>query len=164
MNFLGGRWPFRFAGQAPGRAGLLREPALWTGGLGTLAAINVFNDGASGHEVGVNALMTALPMLAAAGGAGVMAARSPRIGKYLDAKLSPYIEGRSIQSPARAAEAERSIQEQIRLQRFLSPGLSEAEIMDAINADTRERLSRALGLSAGAGAALGALGVVNEAR
>lgn len=160
---MAGRYGFgyRFAGQDPEYLGLFREPAMWTAGLGALGVLDVAtSEGGGGSELGLNALMTMLPMLGATGGAAALAIRSPRVGKYVDDRLAPKLGGRRLQGKRQAEEAERSIEMQERIQQLLQPYLSREEIIQAVNADTRERLQKVLGLGASAGAALGATGVL----
>lgn len=151
---------YRFAGQNPEYLALLREPTLWTAGLGALGVLDALNsDQGGGQELGVNAMLTALPMLGAAGGAAALAMRSPRVAKYVDERLGT-VGGRSLLSKKQAEEAERSFELQKRVQKMLQPHLRDEEIIQAIDAETRERLRSVLSYGSMAGAALGAAGAL----
>lgn len=152
----------RFAGQDPEYLGLFREPALWTAGLGALGVLDATNSDSSGSELGLNALMTLLPMIGATGGAAALAMRSPRVGKYVDDRLAARFGGRRVQGKKQAEEAERSIETQEQVQKLLNPWLTKDEIQSAIAAETRERLQRAMSYGSMAGAGLGALGVLGH--
>jgi hypothetical protein len=152
----------RFAGQDPEYLGLFREPALWTAGLGALGVLDAVNSDSAGNELGLNALMTLLPMIGATGGAAALALRSPRVGKYVDDRLAPRLGGRRLQGKKKAEEADQSIELQERVQRMLSPWLTNDEIRSAVTADTRDRLQRVMGYGAMAGVGLGALGVLGN--
>lgn len=156
MSILRG---MRFAGSGPGGRGLLFEPALFTAGLGTIGLLDAIDrePGGGTQELGVNALLTAAPALAAAGGAGVLSARSPRAAHYLGERL-----GRPIQSKARQQEAEDSIALGARMQQVLNPGLSSEAARDLVVAETRERLLSVLNNAALAGAVAGGLGMMTQ--
>jgi hypothetical protein len=137
------------------------EPALWSGGAAALGVLDATNT-EGGGVLPLNALMSALPMLAAAGGAGALALRSPTMNKYIGDRLGRYTGGRRLQSEAREQEALKQMQTAALVQQVLQPGLSKAEASRLVLAQTRERLRGLMGNAAASGAALAGLGILSH--